>query len=161
MGEEGSQQPQRCGSMPAASVRLCRYAVCLVGRLQDPPTSSSARSGDSSARARLMCRSLVPPPDASRPAWCGDHASALTAAVCWRKRHSGGPAPRAPGAQTATVLSLPPLASCALPGAHCARARPGQARRACRLVRCCRDARPPCLALLVCTRSRCCPLARP
>ena len=51
MGEEGSQQPQRCGSMPAASVRLCRYAVCLVGRLQDPPTSSSARSGDSSARA--------------------------------------------------------------------------------------------------------------
>lgn len=31
----------------------------------------------------LMHLSAVPPPDASNPCWCGDHASALTAAVCW------------------------------------------------------------------------------
>ena len=66
-----------------------------------------------------MWRSEVPPPEASRPAWWGDQASALTAAVCCRKRQTGGAAEPVPGAHTATVLSLPPLASCALPGAHC------------------------------------------
>ncbi len=66
-----------------------------------------------------MWRSEVPPPEASRPAWWGDQASALTAAVCCRKRQTGGAAEPAPGAHTATVLSLPPLASCTSPAAHC------------------------------------------
>ena len=68
-----------------------------------------------------MWRSEVPPPDASRPAWCGDQASALTAAECARRRHSGAAPAPAPGSHTATVLSLPPLASWPLPCAHCAR----------------------------------------
>lgn len=36
-----------------------------------------------------MHRSAVPPPDARSPCWCGDHAMALTAAVCSVRRRIG------------------------------------------------------------------------
>ena len=56
----------------------------------------------------LMHRSAVPPPEASRPCWCGDQPIALTAAECslnlarcWVLD----------GLQTISLLSLPPLAS--------------------------------------------------
>ena len=39
----------------------------------------------------LMLRSAVPPPEASRLAWKGHHASALTAAVCAVILCMGGP----------------------------------------------------------------------
>ena len=38
---------------------------------------------------KRMQRSAVPPPEARSPFWCGDHASALTAAVWSEKRSSG------------------------------------------------------------------------
>mmetsp|Transcript_11178 Transcript_11178/g.38072 ORF Transcript_11178/g.38072 Transcript_11178/m.38072 type:complete len:221 (+) Transcript_11178:472-1134(+) len=56
-----------------------------------------------------MQRSAVPPPDASRPFWCGDHAIAFTAAVCSLKRSTGLVEC---GCQTKSLLSLPPEASC-------------------------------------------------
>ena len=37
----------------------------------------------------LMHLSAVPPPDARSPCWCGDHAIALTAAVCSVNRNTG------------------------------------------------------------------------
>ena len=69
-----------------------------------------------------MWRSEVPPPEASRPCWCGDQARALTAAVCEVSRNTGAASLPPPAAHTATALSLPPLASCRSSGDHCARA---------------------------------------
>mmetsp|Transcript_18353 Transcript_18353/g.58532 ORF Transcript_18353/g.58532 Transcript_18353/m.58532 type:complete len:203 (-) Transcript_18353:704-1312(-) len=57
-----------------------------------------------------MHRSAVPPPEASRPDWCGDHAIAFTAAQCSPKRQRGSE--RRLASQTSNLLSLPPEASC-------------------------------------------------
>ena len=72
-----------------------------------------------SGQACLMWRSVVPPPVASRPCWCGDHASAFTAALCDVSRNTGPASAPPPATHTATALSLPPLASCRSSGAHC------------------------------------------
>lgn len=62
-----------------------------------------------------MHRSAVPPPLASRPCWCGDHAMAFTAAACSQKRSDG--AVLCPF-HTSKRLSLPPLASSRSSGLH-------------------------------------------
>jgi hypothetical protein len=59
--------------------------------------------------------SAVPPPDASRPCWCGDHAMAFTAAVCSANRIAGV---SLFSSQMQSWLSLPPDASCRLSGDH-------------------------------------------
>jgi len=108
-----SEMKEPCVGMPTLALAPCREHA--------PP------AGPGGARPHRMCLSLVPPPVASRPRWCGDHASALTAAVCAVPRKTASapplPAPPPPAAHTATALSLPPLASCRSSGDHCAAAR--------------------------------------
>lgn len=55
-----------------------------------------------------MVRSAVPPPDASNPWRCGDHASAFTAAWCCENFANGL---SLPSLQTNNLLSFPPEAS--------------------------------------------------
>ena len=57
---------------------------------------------------KRMHRSAVPPPDASSPCWCGDHAMAFTAAV-WSPYRSTGCWELAD--HTKSWLSFPPDAS--------------------------------------------------
>mmetsp|Transcript_26700 Transcript_26700/g.70120 ORF Transcript_26700/g.70120 Transcript_26700/m.70120 type:complete len:238 (+) Transcript_26700:938-1651(+) len=66
---------------------------------------------------KQMRRSAVPPPEASSCAWCGDHASALTAAWwCVMRWRGACDAPWLPSAEARSQmhsrLSLPPDASC-------------------------------------------------
>ena len=65
-----------------------------------------------------MFLSAVPPPEASSPAWWGDHATALTAAVWSLKRQRGTVGSPWFSAQTKSLLSLPPLASIRSSGDH-------------------------------------------
>lgn len=53
--------------------------------------------------------SAVPPPDTSNPCWWGDHARALTAAVCFNKLAVGW---REWRLQIFSLLSFPPEANC-------------------------------------------------
>ena len=53
------------------------------------PVSSAERAVAVWVFQKRMQRSAVPPPEARSPFWCGDHASALTAAVWSEKRSSG------------------------------------------------------------------------
>ena len=64
---------------------------------------------------KRMQRSAVPPPLASRPCWCGDHAIALTAAV-WSPNLMVGAVECNP--HTYSWLSLPPLAISRSSGDH-------------------------------------------
>ena len=64
---------------------------------------------------KRMHLSAVPPPDASRPCWCGDHAMALTAAV-WSENFRTGLADA--WFQMYSWLSLPPDAICLSSGDH-------------------------------------------
>ncbi len=64
---------------------------------------------------KRMHLSAVPPPDASRPCWCGDQAMALTAAV-WSENFSTGVLDC--WFQMYSWLSLPPDASCLSSGDH-------------------------------------------
>ncbi len=63
----------------------------------------------------LMQRSAVPPPEASRLAWKGHQARALTAAWCPNRVRTGS---RPPSSQTCSLLSLPPEARCWPLGDH-------------------------------------------
>lgn len=60
-------------------------------------------------------RSAVPPPDTSTPWWCGDHASALTAALCSVYVWTGSSLRKL---QTNNWLSFPPDAKYSLFGDH-------------------------------------------
>jgi hypothetical protein len=62
-----------------------------------------------------MHRSAVPPPDASKPCWCGDQAMALTAAE-WSENFMAGVLLF--NDQMHSWLSLPPDASWRLSGDH-------------------------------------------
>lgn len=62
-----------------------------------------------------MHLSAVPPPLASNPWWCGDHAMALTAAKCSVKAWTGC---KLDAFQTNNLLSLPPEAKYWLSGDH-------------------------------------------
>lgn len=62
-----------------------------------------------------MQRSAVPPPEATRPCWCGDHAMALTAAWCSEKRMVGTVLLMP---QMKSWLSFPPEASSRSSGDH-------------------------------------------
>ena len=64
---------------------------------------------------KRMHRSAVPPPDASRPCWCGDHAMAFTAAV-WSENFSTGLGDC--WVQMYSWLSFPPEAICRSSGDH-------------------------------------------
>ena len=60
-------------------------------------------------------RSAVPPPETNKPCWWGDHARALTAAVCLRRLAVGVVEWRL---QILSRLSLPPEASCCWSNDH-------------------------------------------
>lgn len=57
----------------------------------------------------LMVLSAVPPPETNNPCWWGDHARALTAAVCFIKLKVGE---FECNDQILSLLSLPPEANC-------------------------------------------------
>jgi len=77
-------------------------------RLAWLPVSIELRTFPLAVFQNLIHLSAVPPPDARRPCWCGDHAIALTAAVCSVKRNTGC-CDR--WFQTSSWLSFPPEAS--------------------------------------------------
>ena len=64
---------------------------------------------------KRMQRSAVPPPDAKRPCWCGDHAMAFTAALWSLNLMIGEVEFRF---QMYSWLSLPPLATSLSSGDH-------------------------------------------
>jgi hypothetical protein len=53
------------------------------------PVSIELRAFPLAVFQKRIHLSAVPPPDARRPCWCGDHAIALTAAVCCVSRNTG------------------------------------------------------------------------
>eukprot|EP00963_Diacronema_lutheri_P004320 scaffold324_cov326-Pavlova_lutheri.AAC.42 len=55
-----------------------------------------------------MQRSAVPPPEASKPCWWGDHAMPFTAALCSVNRSTGA---AVAAFHTRSWLSFPPDAS--------------------------------------------------
>ena len=63
----------------------------------------------------LIVLSAVPPPETSRPCWCGDQAMAFTAAV-WSLNFSTGSLEWL--FQTNNLLSFPPEQSCCSSGLH-------------------------------------------
>ena len=75
---------------PSSYYELLRVSACAWAHAHNTPNarhahtwepvSTSCCSAPVAAFQKQMRRSAVPPPDASRPAWCGLHASALTAA---------------------------------------------------------------------------------
>jgi hypothetical protein len=63
----------------------------------------------------LMVLSAVPPPETSSPCWWGDHARALTAAVCLKRLKVGELECKL---HKLSLLSLPPEASCCWSNDH-------------------------------------------
>lgn len=85
---------------------------CLIKTSQSmPPAQDKIEEG-----AYAIVRSLVPPPEASKPAWWGDQARALTQAVCFCMICWGL---LIPARHSNTVLSLPPDASSRPSWDHC------------------------------------------
>lgn len=85
-----------------------------------PQTATAPQTAAGGPQAHRMHLSAVPPPDANRPCWCGDHAMAFTAAV-WSLNLSW--AEDMDADQISSWLSFPPEASCRSSGDHCASER--------------------------------------
>lgn len=72
------------------------------------PVSISLMTLPRTVSWNMILLSAVPPPEASRPRWCGDQAIALTAAV-WSENFQRGVSESL--SQTISLLSFPPLAN--------------------------------------------------
>lgn len=79
------------------------------------PVSTHCRGWPVNVFQKRIHWSAVPPPLASRPCWCGDHAMAFTAARCSVYVWTGL---LLVTFHTNSLLSLPPLARCWWSGDH-------------------------------------------
>ena len=79
------------------------------------PTSTVLTVDPVKVLRKRMVRSAVPPPDTNSPCWCGDQATALTAA--WWSQYFKIGSEEWPF-HTRSLLSLPPEHSCCSSGDH-------------------------------------------